>query len=204
MESFRERLLEEWPRAVTVICGHPCCLKTTVTQNLTSQYELFGIFTHQMGRIRAMWDEPFEQQRGYRYERILHMARAAMECGLPIVVEGTFERAVERGMLTTLARANSYSVIFVYVYASNSTVVLARFRHRGNLRYGPDHRANDEAIYFDSVKRFEPLGPIETAVYDAYAEVDSVSKTLTNSRSSDATLSDVLHAVGECYRDIAW
>jgi predicted kinase len=168
------------------------------------RYEILGLLTHQMGRIDAMWDEPFAVQRDRRYSRMLRLARTAMECELPLILDGTYERTAEREALGGVARAHGYKIAYIYVYASDVEVVLARFRHRADAAFGPDHRANDPAIYFDSLARFERFTPEEVQSYDAYGELDSVTKQLTSSRAVESNLSDIFAAVQQVYAETQW
>jgi predicted kinase len=157
-----------------------------------------------MGPIRAMWGEAFEQQRAHRYTRALEISRAAMLNGVPLIVEGTFGSIGERMVLAEVARRAGFSTILVYAYASRHEVVLERFRHRAEQDCGPDHRAADPEIFFDSVRRFERPGPEEIELYDTYAEIDSSTKEATLVKGASPELRNVVDAICTVYHEISW
>jgi predicted kinase len=194
----------EWPRLLTVLCGHPCCLKSTVARTLTTRYEVFGIFTHQMGRIRAMWGTPFEVQRAARYERMEKVTKVAVDSGITVLLEGTFERRIERAAIRSIARASGVPLLLVYAYASDPEVILRRFRHRRAELSGPDHRADDPEIYFDSLVRFERPSQEEIAAFDGYAEIDSVTKRLTRIEGEGSDLRRVMTVLEGAYAEVEW
>jgi hypothetical protein len=204
MNEYSDRLRERWPRVVTLIGGHPCCLKTTVTQCIATRFDVFGIATHQMGAIRAMWAEEFERQRALRYTRALAIATRATELNLPILVEGTFERLDMRRALWTIATEAKMKFVFIYAMATDSDAVNKRFQHRLHIGRGPDFRANDAAIYYDSLNRYEKPTDEETSAYDGFARIDSATKTSFDRRARGQEIDDILLAIEEAYGEISW
>lgn len=193
-----------WPRCVLVICGHPCCLKSSVSRALSSDHETMGLFTHQLGRISAMWGEPFFEQRARRYRNTRAILETTLGCDVSVIVEGTYSFAAERAALRDICNRHNYPCILVYAYSSDDSVIEQRFAHRALQTKGPDHHANDISIYYDSLRCFESITPIESGLYAGYAAVDSARKVIT-AKSVALSLSDgVLGEVESAYQRIGW
>lgn len=194
----------EWPKSVLLICGHPCCLKSSVARILSFRYETFALFTHQLGRIRAMWGEHFIEQRARRYQNTLAILPSVLKCDLPVIVEGTFALRDERMSIAELCRKHAYPLLVVYSSASVTAMIENRFEHRSLQRTGPDHHANDTSIYFDSLRTFERITDQERQVYTSFVEVDSTRKEIVRRVSSQTAYDCILDVVETVYREIPW
>jgi hypothetical protein len=134
----------------------------------------------------------------------LAIAGRAAELGLPILVEGTFEYLEARRALWRIATAAEMKFVFVYAMATDSDMVRKRFEHRLHIGTGPDFRANDAAIYFDSLRRYEKPTNEETSAYDGFARIDSTTKAFLDRHAGDEEIDDILSVIEETYRKIAW
>lgn len=194
----------EWPHAVTLLCGHPCCLKSTVTRKLSFAFEVFALKSNETGPIRAQWGQPYLKQRSERYENLFRITEAVLQTKIPLLIDGTFENRRERTRLAALAAKYDYPLLVAYCYASDSDAIASRFAHRFAKGYGPDHRAASPAIYFDSLKRFTRVNAAEESKYDAFVEIDSTSKVITKVALKHKNWLEVMKRIELAYKGIDW
>ena len=151
-----------------------------------------------------MWAKEFERQRTLRYERALAIAVRAVELDLPILVEGTFERLDLRRALWRIATEAKMKFVFIYAMATDSDTIHKRFEYRLHVEKGPDFRANDAAIYYDSLRRYEKPTDEETSIYDGFARIDSATKTAIDRHARDQESDDILLAIEAAYGEVPW
>lgn len=187
----------EWVSHCVLICGHPCCLKTSIVRELSYRYEIFALHGYQAGKINLKWNKPYRIQRQARYENLFKILNVILSCNLPVIVEGTFECKRERLRVIKICQEHKVHLIGVYCFSSNISIIEKRFKYRGRKSYGPDHQASTIAIYHDSLKSFTSINDKEIKQYAGYAEFDSAKRELKIIKASSESCFSILSLIKE-------
>ena len=201
--SGSERRLT-WPRSLLLVCGHPCCFKSTITRHISFCYEVFAISSNETGSVGKGYELSYDEERRIRYENLFRITEAVLQSDLPLVVDGTFKNRAERERLCVLCRQYNYDMLVLFCYSSNLDVILRRFAYRQSHPYGPDHGASTIQIYEDVVARFVPVIREEYMCFAAYAEIDSATKDLTIRHSGSEQWTKLLREVEENFKRLHW
>lgn len=194
----------DFPRCCVLLCGHPCCLKSSLALRVAIPNQILTLNSFAFGRISARWGVDFRKQRDSRYRNLFSVTTAALQTGLPILIEGTFENRRERTFIKNACRRFNIPLVVVYCHSTSIRPIVARMRYRKKSACGPDFQANSIAIYRDSIKRFTPISVAEFHSYDAYVKFDSAHKVLEKIFIKENDLISAIDRIQDAAQTIGW
>jgi hypothetical protein len=147
---------------LVLVCGHVCCLKTSLSLAVAPRLSLNLLATYGLGDFDPSSAERLAEARERRYRLLFELAEAYLGRGLSLWVDGNFPFRTLRSAV--LDRARSYGVANVVILectCSTSAVLEGRFERRRIDPAQPDAKAAHIREYFRSVSHFEELDPSE-------------------------------------------
>lgn len=166
---------------LVVLCGLPGVGKSTVARDLADELDADVLRTDAIRKdLRAEPRYDGEETRRV-YARMLDQARAALESGTDVVLDGTFQRARHRRWAESLAESTGSGFEVVRVRCDES-VAVERITDRD-----PDVSDASRRTYYQLMESFEDLA------------LDHV--TIDNSRSREATRRQVAELCEERLSD---